>query len=181
MLDGKYTVYENKHALPIMYAVSNKVLEADMASSLNSTRFTLYIAGLMMDENAGALINEKKLDRVYNALIDGAIEDASISDTEICGTLTAKENQIVFTSLPYDKMWQVYVDGERVDTYKCFDAMLAFDIEAGTHTIEMRYVPMQWYVGITVTGVGCLVFSLLVIIEFAIKLHRKRKLYDLSR
>ncbi len=181
VLDGKYTVYENKHALPIMYAVSNKVLEADMASSLNSTRFTLYIAGLMIDENAGALINEKKLDRVYNALIDGAIKDASISDTEICGTLTAKENQIVFTSLPYDKMWQVYVDGERVDTYKCFDAMLAFDIEAGTHTIEMRYVPMQWYVGITVTGVGCLVFSLLVIIEFAIKLHRKRKLYDLSR
>jgi uncharacterized membrane protein YfhO len=72
-------------------------------------------------------------------------------------------------------MWQVHVDGVRVDTYKCFDAMLAFDIEAGEHTIEMKYVPMQWYVGIAITGVGCFVFSILVILEFVTKLRQKSK------
>lgn len=175
VLDGKYTVYENKHALPIMYAVNKDVLLADMSEEMSSSLFAIYIAELMTGVDLGYYMTEKKLDTVYNELMRGAIKDASVSDTEIRGTLTAKENQIVFTTLPYDRMWQVHVDGVRVEAYKCFDAMLAFDIEAGEHTIEMKYVPMQWYVGIAITGVGCFVFSLLVILEFVTKLRQKSK------
>lgn len=176
VLDGKYTVYENKYALPIMYAVSNKILEADMTRQMSAENFTLYIADLMLDQDLGSNVTEKKLERIYPLFMEGGLKNASVTDTKISGTITAKENQIVFTTLPYDRMWQVYVDGERVDTYKCLDAMVAFDISEGEHTIEMRYVPMQWYVGITVTGLGCLIFSILVVIDFIKKLRQgKRK------
>lgn len=175
VLDGKYTVYENKHALPIMYAVNEKILTADLSRQMSPDNFALYIADLMLDQDLGANITERKLDRIYPIFMEGALKNSSVDDTKISGTLTAKENQIVFTTLPYDRMWQVYVDGERVDTFKCLDSMIAFDIEAGEHTIEMKYVPMQWYVGIAITCVGCFVFSLLVILEFVTKLRRKSK------
>lgn len=174
VLDGKYTVYENKYALPIMYSVSNKILDADMTTDMDSERFTLYITGLMLEKDLGAYLTEKKLNEIYPLLSQGGLKNSSVCDTEICGTVTAKENQIIFTTLPYDKMWQVYVDGVRVETYKCLDATVGFDITAGEHTIEMKYVPIQWYVGLAVTGLGCLIFSTLVILEFVMNLRRKR-------
>ena len=174
VLDGKYTVYENKYALPIMYAVSNKILEADMSRQMSTENFTLYIADLMLDQDLGSNVTEKKLERIYPIFMEGALKNSTVTDTKISGTICAKENQIVFTTLPYDRMWQVYVDGERVDTYKCLDAMVAFDISEGEHTIEMRYVPLQWHIGIAVTGLGCLIFTLLVALEF-IKKSRQRK------
>lgn len=97
---------------------------------------------------------------------DGQFEITSFSDTELIGSLTAQENEIVFTSIPYDENWYIYVDGKRVfneDILAVSDGLLAFRVGAGTHTVTMRYASAGLNAGSTVTIISILLATLLVI------------------
>ena len=104
-------------------------------------------------------VNPDEFKKAASYLAEGNLNITDYSDTYIEGTLTAKDDQFVFTTIPYDKYWRVYVDGERVETYATMDTLLAFDIEAGEHEIEMKYVSTPFYlgIGIGIAGVGILV------------------------
>ena len=176
VLDERYTVYENEYALSIAYVVSPKIKEATLDKQMSAEDYALYIAGLMTEHNYGSNLLEYKLKRIYNELKDGQLEVSEFSDTRVKGTITSDDNKVVFTTIPYDKMWQVYVDGERVDTFKCIDSMLAFDIDAGEHEIEMKYVPQQFYFGIIVSMVGAISFLSICLIDINKKNSYYKKL-----
>ena len=78
----------------------------------------------------------------------------------------------MFTSIPYDKSWTVYVDGTPVSTQKVGDAFLAVELSAGTHTIEMKFTAGNYKAGLVIS-----------IIRFAIetmiyKINSKNKKTD---
>ena len=71
----------------------------------------------------------------------------------------------MLTSLPYDEGWQVLLDGEPVEIYKTLDALVAFDTTPGTHTLELRYAPKAFTLGITCTIASTLIYIALCIVE----------------
>ncbi len=82
------------------------------------------------------------------------------SDTRLFGTISVPADRtMLYTSIPYDENWHVYVDGQEVPIYKSADALVAADIAAGEHEIELRYIPKQFYLGlgIAIFGVAALV------------------------
>jgi hypothetical protein len=107
------------------------------------------------------------------------IDDAS-EDDNIFGTMTtAAKDQTVLTTIPYDEGWQVYVDGERVEIYETLDALMAFNIaEGGEHTVEMKYMPTVYKLGIILSTVAIITFLALVVIDFILKktLFKKKPL-----
>ena len=110
-------------------------------------------------------VNKEKLESAIGNLQKGNLIITDHSDTRIEGTITAEEGQYVFTSIPYDKYWNVYVDGERVETYSTMDTLLSFDIEAGQHEIKMVYVSKPFYIGLCFTALGIGLFVALIILE----------------
>lgn len=85
-------------------------------------------------------------------------------DDFIKGTIDLPAGQTtVFTTIPYDTGWNIYVDGVKVDYYKVFDALIAFDCTEGFHEIEMRYFPKIYGVGIASTAIGVALFVLVVL------------------
>ena len=63
---------------------------------------------------------------------------------------------IVFT-MPYEKDWLVYVDGNKVNAKPVMNSLLSIDnIEAGEHIIELRYIPRGLVIG-SVVSVICLI------------------------
>ena len=88
---------------------------------------------------------------------------------------TEKNNQVVLTTITYDKYWDVYVDGKRVDTFDAVDttpgkdgggAFLAFEIEnAGEHTVKMVYKSKPLTAGLIISGIAIIVFVLLWVFE----------------
>lgn len=92
-------------------------------------------------------IDKDKFIGGFNKLKDGQLEYTKFDETYISGEYTAEENEILFTSIPYDKSWNVYIDGEKVkneDIIKISDAMLGVKTSAGKHTIEFKYqIPYQ--------------------------------------
>ncbi len=92
------------------------------------------------------------------------------TESSFAGTLTTStDNELILTTIAYDNGWEVYVDGERVETEKAFGSLLSFrtGAEAGeTHQIEMVYRPRAIAVGL-----GISIASLLVLIAFFVMDH----------
>lgn len=85
-------------------------------------------------------INEDKLKEVYEYLSKNQINYTYYSDSLMEGEIEVGENQIIFTSIPYDEAWHVYIDDKEIEAIKTMDdALLAIDCEKGKHKIKLEY------------------------------------------
>lgn len=103
----------------------------------------------------------------YNILKSGQIEYTSFSDTKIEGTFSADTDEVLFTSIPYDKGWNVYIDGEKVEEeniLKISEALLGIKVSSGEHSIKFEYsIPgLNTAIFISVTFIGLLLITLIL-------------------
>ncbi len=105
--------------------------------------------------------------------------DPSSTDSHLTGSVTTTvDSQLMFTSIPYDEGWNIYVDGEKVELYEANNSLVSFYVEgAGEHTVEMKYMPTVIALGITIS-ITCLVIfiALLILYPFIKKVPYLRKL-----
>ena len=95
----------------------------------------------------------------------------SFTDDNLSGTIvTSAPSTMIMTTVAYDEGWQVYVDGERVQIYQAVDALVAFDIQGdGEHTVEMRYMPTSYKIGMVLSIGGITVFVVICIVDYVLK------------
>ncbi len=118
-------------------------------------------------------VNDDKLNEGYEILKSRQLNVTSFEETKITGTVSAKEDNLFFTSIPYDKGWTVKVDGVEIseDDYIALqDAYLCFNIPAGEHEIEISFMPQGLLLG---AGVSAL--TVIALIAAAIIFAKRRK------
>ncbi len=95
------------------------------------------------------------------------IIDDDYKEDDLPGTIkTAKDDQLILTTIPYDEGWNVYVDGEKVDVVEVGDALLAFRIDdAGEHTLRLKYRSNAFTYGIIITIAATALFVLIIVFE----------------
>ncbi len=103
----------------------------------------------------------------YNILKSGQIEYTSFSDTTIEGTFSADIDEVLFTSIPYDKGWNLYIDGEKVaeeNIIKISEALLGVKVSSGEHSIKFEYsIPgLNTAIIISVTFISLLLITLIL-------------------
>lgn len=96
-------------------------------------------------------LNKAVLDAGYQKLCKNAIDTAEFTGTKIKGRITAEENSILYSSIPYDESWRVYIDGERQETFEIGESQLGVMIKAGTHEVEYAYRPKGMAAGICIS------------------------------
>lgn len=84
-------------------------------------------------------INKEILDLGYAQLERGAMEITEHTDTRLSGTVYSGGNNILYTSIPYDESWSVYVDGSKAETFEIGDCQLGIMLKQGEHTVEFVY------------------------------------------
>jgi len=87
--------------------------------------------------------------------------------------LEAKEEEILFTTIPYDPAWRVRVNGKRVEPVVVLDSLLAVNLEGGSQHIELSYIPRGFHPGLILTFFSLILFSLIVKRE--VSLNRKER------
>lgn len=111
----------------------------------------------------------ENLDTVHTActeLSENPITLTEHGDTYFKGSITTTEERpTVFTTIPYDEGWQVTVDGKPVKTYEALEALLAFDLAPGEHTVEMLYEPDCYIQGRAISLISLALFALIVLLE----------------
>lgn len=111
--------------------------------------------------------NMAKWNEVYNGLSSSGLEVTSFKNTKIKGKLNAPQSEMIFTTIPQDGGWKVYVDGKKVEDFKALGTLIAFTVDAGEHDIEFRYHVPAFTAGLIMT-----IFALLALAACCF-IHRK--------
>ena len=109
-------------------------------------------------------VDYAKLNEAFSALEASSMYVEEHGNDFLKGTIDIPEGQeLIFTSIPYDEGWKVYIDGEEVETTKVLGSLLAVPTTAGFHEIEFVYRPISFTLGMTLTVIGILAFALLIV------------------
>ncbi len=171
---GAYLGSNSRHIVSLGYYEAGELV--DVKITLKDDPLTLY-----NNEYYAWYIDQDAFESAFDALGAGPqlMIDDSYREDHLTGTLTTTEDeQMILTTIPYDEGWKVLVDGEQVEIYKSLDALVSFDVAAsGEHTIELRYSPTVYHVGmiVSISGLG-----ILIAICVADHLIRRRKKKDES-
>ena len=138
---------------------------------------TIQINVNFSEDKAGTIrnyvysLNTKAWKKAYAKLSNEMLNVTDYSDTKIEGTVNALQDGTMFTSIPYEKGWSAYVDGEKVKVNAINDAFCSIDVKKGKHTIKFSYIPDGFILGNVVTFGS---IALLVALYYLEK-NRKRK------
>ena len=115
--------------------------------------------------------DEASFREVLGMLSDGNLDAHSEKDDRIFGTVQVPEgDSVMFTTIPYDAGWKVYVDGKECETKAVVrETLLAFDITPGEHEIELRYRPDCVKYGLILSAAGLVIFAAACVIEYVYK------------
>lgn len=93
-----------------------------------------------------------------------------LSQTDLSFTVTASENDILFTTIPAEKGWTVYVDGQQTEYGTALNgALMTVQLTEGEHTVEFRFFAAGLGTGIILTVCGILIFVGMILLYLKIK------------
>lgn len=144
----------------------------------------LYVSYSLKDDSISGSVaqyvygmDQNKFIDAYKTIVDnGILEVAENKESYIKGTINLAADKMLYTSIPYDKGWNVYVDGEKVDdenVVKIGNALMGVNMEAGEHTVEFKFTPRGLVPGVVLTLIGIILLILLFIFN-------KKKLFVFS-
>ena len=113
-------------------------------------------------------IDNDKFISVYDTLKSNEIKLTSFKENYIKGKIEVDKNMFIYTGIPYDKGWDVYVNNKKVNTYIVNDALLGFNINKGKNIIKLKYTPNDLDIGI------CISLTTLIISITYLTIKRKR-------
>lgn len=119
--------------------------------------------GTDIEELYAYVFDKNAFTKYFNIVNSQRINITSFSSRIIKGDISVNDSGILFTSIPYDKGWKVYIDDKKVIPYDKTDdngkySLLAFPIEAGYHTLEFNYLPKGFILGILISSISLFIF-----------------------
>ena len=120
--------------------------------------------------------NMDNFEGVYENLSSNTIENTEYKDGYLKGDVTVTDNKtLLYTSIPYDEVWTLKVDGKDYDYIKILNGFIGVDLEEGQHTIEFKYKLPGFKVGLSISIISLIILVCIGIYNY--KKKRIRKLY----
>ena len=127
-------LYSETYSLPQMLAVSQvrvgDVVDVALSCDANESGTMLISA---------AILDDATFRKGYEVLNRSVLELTDFSTTRLSGTINCDRDGLLYTSIPQNGNWHVYVDGKEADTVLVGEAMTAVYLEEGYHEVIFRY------------------------------------------
>ena len=140
--------------------------------TLDMTLTTTYLYP-MIGQDCFYYIDWTVFKEVMARLATDQLVIADYTESSFLGTFTpSRENELVMTTIPYDKGWKVYVDGVEVETVKALGSLVAFRVEGDAgeiHEIKMIYRPNTFVIGTIVSLLSLALLLLIILFEKRIR------------
>lgn len=144
---------------------------------------TLTKDDLYFREAQFVYINDKNINTDLQKLLDKNKDTVAErpTPTSMKVTVNAEEDSFLFTSIPEEKGWEVFIDGKKaelkdlsdssktVNYYTALeDTLITVPVEAGKHTIEFRFTTAGYPLAVFVSIAGVLLFaaSIFIYVKF---------------
>ena len=96
----------------------------------------------------------------YDALKNNQLQITEFKDNHIVGNINVTDNTVLFLSIPYQKGFNIYVDGIKTEYYSLYDNFIGLDLTSGYHDIEIKYEVPYLKTGIAISFVSTILFGL---------------------
>ena len=133
---------------------------------------------LYMMDQCFYYIDEVNFQNAISALKENQWDITKYSDTCIEGNITAKPNQIMCTSIPYEPGWSIRVDVKKVKPVIVVDSLIGIEVPEGTHKVSMHFLQQYFINGILISVMGLILLILIIILEKRSKNLLLNKLYN---
>lgn len=98
------------------------------------------------------------MEKATSDLKKNGLQNFTVSKNGFSGEIISESAKTLIFTLPYEKGFRVYVDGQRLDTFQALDVFLAVNVDKGEHLVEVCYVPYGFETGIVIGCVGICAF-----------------------
>lgn len=186
LLSGHYAYYGNfkwnypeqsnillndKELTPYSQWKSPSVFYLPVDNEHNSLKVTLQTNDISNYKEEFYALDLSLLNKVAKKIRSNGVEKEKISNGDIEIKLKAKDNQILYTSIPYSENWVIIDNGKQVKPQLFGDCLMNIPLTEGEHTIKINYeLP-----GIK-SGVFSTIFGVLILIGYY--LFSKRNLQE---
>lgn len=130
---------------------------------------------IVYSENANLQIQDLKITELsaenyysnYQDTVKNRKEDVfnitSFEQDKIKGRISLDRDKMVFFSIPYDKGWEITVDGKKQTLETVNLAFMGIELPEGDHTILLKYKPPLYTPSILISIAGCLGLFILIL------------------
>lgn len=118
----------------------------------------------------GAILDETLFRQGYEILAGSTMTLTEFSNTYVAGTISCTDG-LLYTSIPQDGNWSVYVDGQKAESELIGNCMIAVRLDSGSHTIEFRYRNSSFIMGCIISALSISIFVFIALL----KRHLKNK------
>ncbi len=115
--------------------------------------------------------NIDKFKEIFNVLKEEQLNIQINKGHYLSGTIKVKHKNILFTSIPYDENWHVYIDGKEVTKEKLLNSLIGIKLSKGEHKIEFKYIPKNLYLSFIPS-----IISAIVLVAYLKKFNLNKKM-----
>jgi len=159
--EASYQVYENQHALPRVWMVSN-VVELDDEQAINTVRYSQFPDGRAFDPRTTAIVAPGAGRRSYPDAA-GDVHLTSIEDTRMTvDVMTAEGGYLVLSEADYPG-WRATIDGQAAGVQRADVMFQGVAVPPGRHTIVFELASTTLRAGIAVSVIAAALVFLLML------------------
>ena len=158
------TLYNETYSLPQSFSVCQvnpgDIVQIKLSCKANEQGNTTVTA---------AILDESVFRNAYNILSQSVWELTSFRSTRVEGMVNSQKDGLLYTSIPENGNWNVYVDGEKTKTVLIGDAMIAVPLSAGEHVVTFQYENQAFSLGWKISLLCAAVF-----LTFALTVYKPK-------
>lgn len=120
------------------------------------------------------IFNEGVFETGMDKLKDEQLQVLEVTEDTLLGTLEVQQPGYFFTSIPYDAGWTLYLNGEETPITPYQNAFVAVEnLEPGTYTVQLRYVPQGFVGGLCISIGAVTAFIFMCALDAVVKKRKK--------
>lgn len=124
---------------------------------------------LNIDKNFLYYLNDELVKEELLKLSDNMLNVTEYKNNYIKGNIKLEKNGILFTTIPYDIGWKIYINGKESKAKKVFDTLMAIPLAVGDNEIEFKYISPGFTMGIVISVIGILLLSIEILRSIMIR------------
>ena len=122
-----------------------------------------------------ALLDEDLFRWGYSILNASTLHLTSFRQTRVEGSIRCDRDGLLYTSVPQNGNWHLYVDGQEVEPTLVGDCMISVPLTQGEHSIVLKYRNRAFALGAAVTILCAGVFGTFSYLAYRPELEKRRK------
>jgi len=139
--------------------------------NLGYSRDGLTQAELIFEQPGGLKLDDMEVwcqpmheyDGWRDKLCRESLNDVRADTDRITGRITTTGRRVLTFAIPYGPGWDVEIDGRRTESLKVNDFLLGVELDAGEHTVRLRYHSPGFRLGLTLAGMGLCVLGAMLL------------------